>query len=465
MPFICPKCSHEFNTRIKLENHLGKRVPCISDTPIQGGIFCKFCNNSFSTKSNLKTHYDRCAVRKNPELLIKHIEKQEEILAQKDIIIEQKDIIIEQMKDTKAEINIGGNHNNVDQSIDNSTKNIDNSTTINNINNITLIEQPYAMRSKDMLALIENMKDNPETKNTFLSMRCVIMDNAKDGDIETSIETLMTTVHDNNEFSRGKNLRYCNSGIHKGKLLIYDYDENDKGCWYVADIEPVSQIISNEFKQFNDIHETINKYDKLNRIDPDTKSETKNMETHKRQTEMLHVNPKNRKCIFKIVKDFKISDDAIPSNISDVKFTKLRKHDNEASCRAKLDGVVDTELDKMKDNIKNAVKTKKIHENTQPSEADRIAKLERDNYRLEQEKARLENKKIEDAKYEKEIEEHSKQQIEIEGKEMDNFKPCFGDIVVIKDTKKINDDSSEKSTSDSSSDKKPKKSKKLNTKR
>lgn len=465
MSFKCDKCGKTFITDANLKTHVNRIKPCISDEITDSNIKCKFCNNTFTKKYNLHKHYDRCAVRKNPDLLIKYIEKQDKIIEQKDEIIKQKDELIVQMKDTKPDINIDGNENNIDQSIDNSThtKNIDNSTTINNFN-ITLMEQPYALRSEDMQTLIENMNNDPDIRNKFLRMRCVIMDNAKDGDIEASIETLMTSVHDNNEFTHGQNLRYCNSGIHKGKLLIYDYDENNKGYWYVADIEPVSEIISNEFKKFNDIHDIINGDggDMENHITLDTKNETKNFAHHKKQSEMLHANPKHRKCIFKIVKDFKISEDAIPSNISDVKFTKLGKYDDELSCRAKLDEKKDDEICEKKNK-----KSKKINKSSQPSEADRIAKLERDNARLERENKKLEQQKIDDAKYENGEDDVSKKQREREKREMDNFKPSqltSDDIIVIKDTKKSKHDSGENSSNESidsgsGSDKKSKQSK------
>lgn len=100
MPYICEKCGKSFTSQSNYKIHINRVKPCIIDIDIvdNDGIKCDFCNNSFTRKSGLDVHLSRCVVRKNPELLLKHIEKQ------KDIIIKQKDIIIKQKDDIIIEL-------------------------------------------------------------------------------------------------------------------------------------------------------------------------------------------------------------------------------------------------------------------------------------------------------------------------------------------------------------------------
>ena len=332
MPFICEKCGFTCDSQSKLNIHLNKKIPCISNKLHEGGIICDFCNNNFASNSNLKRHYDNCVVRKNPTLLIKRIEEQKEIIEQKDVIIKQKDELIEQMKDVKPDINIEGNENNIDQSIHN-IKNVDNSINIKL--HVHLDNAPMGFRTLDMEILMSKMFDTPG--EYFLNLRRAIMDYAKEGKMEKSIENLMMLLHDSNSFKDGQNLRYCKDGKYKGKLLIYDYDDNDKGSWYVADIEPVSKIISNEFKKFNEIHRGLNNKGGKDVIEPVNKKEKKNLDAYTINSERLEFNIEHRDTIFKIVKRFKISSDSVPSEISDDIVMELGKNDQKPSCKAKIE--------------------------------------------------------------------------------------------------------------------------------
>ena len=76
MPFTCDKCHTIFACQQNLDSHMNRKKPCIADN-INGQHSCKFCNNVFATNRNMKRHMDSCIVKKNPELLLKCIEKME----------------------------------------------------------------------------------------------------------------------------------------------------------------------------------------------------------------------------------------------------------------------------------------------------------------------------------------------------------------------------------------------------
>ena len=104
--FKCPKCCKSFTSKYNLNVHLNKKVPCILEENNEDKIKCDFCNVGFASNSNLNKHLGRCVVRKNPELLLKHIEKQNKLLLQKDVIIEQKDALIVQLREVKPDVDI-----------------------------------------------------------------------------------------------------------------------------------------------------------------------------------------------------------------------------------------------------------------------------------------------------------------------------------------------------------------------
>lgn len=355
MPFICKNCNHSFNSQIKLKKHMDKRVSCVADANLLDPLKCIFCNKSFSTKYNLLRHDPTCLVRNNPELLIQQIEKHKEfmtnILAKKDEVIDvqnrllsQQADAIENLKELKPRSNI--DINNKIEAGDNAqidaSANIDNSIHIKELH-VHLTDLPVGFRTGDMNVFINKIKETPG--EYFRNLRRVIMDSAKNGKIDKSIENLMIMLHDSSSFKEGHNIRYCKEGKYKGKLLIYDYDDNDNGSWYVADIEPVSKIISNEFKKFNQLHASINNDNETNKdtndtqdiiTDPTNKKEKANVEKYHIDSERLEFNIEHRDTIFKIVKRFKISSDSVPSNISeDTK--KLGKNDKKISCRGKLE--------------------------------------------------------------------------------------------------------------------------------
>jgi hypothetical protein len=96
MPFSCEKCFHIFDSQAKLDQHTNKRIPCIVGETDDENIKCDFCQNSFSTISSLNRHQkNRCAVIKNPDLLLKHIQNQKKLL---NNIIKQRNELIEELK-------------------------------------------------------------------------------------------------------------------------------------------------------------------------------------------------------------------------------------------------------------------------------------------------------------------------------------------------------------------------------
>ena len=322
MPFICPKCSHSFNTNAKLENHLNKKNQCVSDMSSQNGIFCTFCNNSFSNRSNLKVHYNRCVVRKNPELLLKYIEKQDEILIQKDDIIDQQKKLlsqqaetIEHMKELKPETHIEGDNNNID--IDNSIhniKNIDKSTNITHNNKITLIEQPFALRSADMLYLLDFHENNDESEFWVLANN--IRDSMKRGDLDGMINSLLTYIHNNKKLREGRNLRYCPDGKYKGELLIYDYDEKGVGYWRPSDVRPVALVLSREFEHIRLIQDKkiIENADNIHARENNTEKENSNIGKLQVVSESLNENLAAQDAMVKFIKQFRTSK-VVPDNI------------------------------------------------------------------------------------------------------------------------------------------------------
>jgi hypothetical protein len=223
MPYICEKCGFSCDSQTKLNTHLNKKTPCIFDENNENGIKCEFCTNSFSTKSSLNRHMDRCVVRKNPELLLKHIEHQkeiiqqkDEIIIQKDEIIEQKDELIEKLKVPGNEYNTGikGDNNSVDNSIDNST----------HIHIDKVVHQPLSFRPCDMEILIKRLDDIKE-------IAYHIGKHAKANDLPSSIGVLLSSIHGNPNIKDGQNIVYVTEGKYKGKLASYQQLEDGTDEW------------------------------------------------------------------------------------------------------------------------------------------------------------------------------------------------------------------------------------------
>ena len=316
MPYICEKCGFSCDSQTKLNTHLNKKTPCISDENNKDGIECEFCNNVYSTNSNLKRHYTRCVVRKNPELLLKHIEHQKEIIQQKDQIIEQKDQIIEQLKDTKSTVDIDISSA-TDNSINKTIKtNVDNSTNItNNItNNITLIEQPFALRFEDMSYLLQYHENNNSEEFWILAEN--IRKSMKNGNLDGMINSLLTYIHNNKNLKQGQNIRYCPEGEHKDELLIYDYDEKGIGYWRPSDIRPVAFTLSQEFDQIHSRQRIKDSQDNKSEDPNITKKEQRNMEKFEGMSTSLYRDLENQEALLKFIKKFH-SSKYVPENLRD----------------------------------------------------------------------------------------------------------------------------------------------------
>ena len=265
MPFICPKCKHIFNAKEKLEQHLKRLRPCVSEELEENSLSCKLCCNTFSNLTNLKRHSDRCIVKTNPELLLKHIEKQEKLLQEKNELLEQKQNEIKNIKKQLKAKTIPQNNidqsihdNNIDQSKQiNVNSNVDNSTTNINIH-LPLSEKPFAFRILDMEYLIYQYKNN--NNEEFNKLLDVIYKHSKLGNVRKSIKAVMNKIHDNEDLKKGQNLRYCNDGKYKGKVIMYDYEDDEKqmGGWFEAPPNIVTKVISKELIQIIDILDTKN---------------------------------------------------------------------------------------------------------------------------------------------------------------------------------------------------------------
>lgn len=313
--FKCTKCCKSFTSQYNLNVHLNKKVPCILEENNEDKIKCNFCNVGFASNSNLNKHLGRCVVRKNPELLLKHIEKQNELLAQKDIIIEQKDVIIEQLKEAKpdTDIKVEGDNAKINANIDNL---VDNSV-INNItnnNNITLIEQPFAFRSEEMLYLLKHHENDNASEFWILAQN--IRDAMKKGDLDGMINSLLTFVHNNKKLKEGQNLRYCPDGKYKGELLIYDYDDKGIGFWRPSDIRPITMVLSKEFELIREKQDERNeeRKDSIVSREKNTEKEQQNITNFGHKSEHLHEDLSVHDCVMKFIKKFRISA-TVPHNI------------------------------------------------------------------------------------------------------------------------------------------------------
>jgi hypothetical protein len=325
MPFICERCGFSCDAQSKLTAHLNRKVPCVSDEKEDGDIKCEFCNNSFSSISNRSRHYDRCAVRKNPELLIKMMKDQKElydkIIEKKDEIIEQKDEIIEQLKDAKPNVDISSDVDNsvnkqieIDASVN--KKIIDKSTNITNNNNITFIEQPLAFRSADMVYLLDFHEEDNESEFWVLAQN--IRDAMKRGDLDGMINSLLTYIHNNKKLKQGQNLRYCPDGKYKGELLIYDYDDKGVGYWRPSDVRPIATVLSKEFEFINRRQDKKNEdnADSPHMRENNTKKEEKFIGRLGYKSEHLHDDLSIQDSVVKFIKKFRISG-TVPENIRD----------------------------------------------------------------------------------------------------------------------------------------------------
>lgn len=300
----CHKCGHSFNTKLKLDAHVNKRIPCVADDNSDDGFKCEFCKNTFSNKYNLNRHLETCVVRKSPDLLIKHmtsaLAQKDEVINQQNILLSKQSELIEQLKDTKQNVS------NTIEIGDNSQVNIDNSVT-NITNNITLIEQPFSFRERDMLYLLCRTKEDGNTENEFWILAKNIRKHMKAGNLEEMINSLLTFIHNNNLLKQGQNIRYCPDGKYKGELLIYDYDDKGIGYWRPSDLRPISQILS---KEFEFIHKQQNEQEQ----EITTIQEDKNIDVLEKESTSLHHDIENQECIVKFIKKFRMSR-KVPDNI------------------------------------------------------------------------------------------------------------------------------------------------------
>jgi hypothetical protein len=360
MPYICERCGYTCDAKSKLDRHMNKQIPCISEKDNDSSFKCDFCHNGFASYFNLKRHNDSCVVRKNPELLLKYIEKQKELY---DKIIGQKDEIIEQLKEAKPNITVDGDHAKIDASI-NSINNIDNSTNITNNNNITLIEQPLAFRSADMVYLLQHHEADNESEFWILAKN--IRDAMKRGDLDGMINSLLTYIHNNKKLKEGQNIRYCPDGKHKGELLIYDYDDKGVGYWRPSDVRPITSVLSKEFEFINQRQDEKNKdnEDSPHTRENNTKKEEKFIGQLGYKAEHLHEDLSIQDAVVKFIKKFRISD-VVPENIRDNVLEDDHPLNNKTS------GGVNKHKEKMREQIKlkkserrrtKAAKSKKIND-------------------------------------------------------------------------------------------------------
>lgn len=360
MPFRCEKCNKNFKCASNLEKHVNRQKPCIiEDKDDNQYHVCVFCNKIFTTDYNVQRHASRCMIQNNIVELRKHyyniitekntvIEQKDALLEQKDELLGQKDELIEQLKnngssnsETLVDNKIADNRIGITGDYNSPTTNNDNSTTNNTTNNITNnnnnihihINDPYGFRSSDMIFMVRDLN---RTDESFKNLQQTILKNAKNNDVPASIEAIMTYIHDNPDIKRGHNIRYCKEGKYKNSLLVREYDENDKVNWYVADLMPITKIVSDEMQEISKIRNDEN--DKLpsSKQIQLTKKEQKNIEEHDGEIKGLHTDPASRNLIFKIVKKFKISEDEI--DVSCIKrIDKLGGRDAELSPPAKID--------------------------------------------------------------------------------------------------------------------------------
>ncbi len=211
-----------------------KKTPCVLEENNEDCIKCEFCNMGFSTKSSLNRHLDRCTVRKTPDLLLKHIEKQKELLEQKEKIIEDLQTNIKTQKINKQQ----------------NAKTINNDNSTNITNNITNIYNTnvrlYAFRRADMVfALDRYKKDN---KIDFIRFSHEIYDYIRKNDLKSIIRITFRHLHDNSHFKRGHNIVYCDSGEHKGKFLTFNNSDEFIG-WYVTNIKVIVKVICREISK------------------------------------------------------------------------------------------------------------------------------------------------------------------------------------------------------------------------
>ena len=73
---VCSKCQKDFNTTSMLARHMKRKTPCApEEVPVIIGENnenrCQFCNNTYSTKSNLKRHQQTCDKDNNMEVMVK----------------------------------------------------------------------------------------------------------------------------------------------------------------------------------------------------------------------------------------------------------------------------------------------------------------------------------------------------------------------------------------------------------
>jgi hypothetical protein len=97
MPFVCEKCGFIFDSRTKLNSHMNRKNPCISNEVDSSSISCDYCHNKFATNFTLKRHSDRCAVRNNPKLLVKMVEELMDKRLKYKKQINDRDIIIKRL--------------------------------------------------------------------------------------------------------------------------------------------------------------------------------------------------------------------------------------------------------------------------------------------------------------------------------------------------------------------------------
>jgi hypothetical protein len=361
---------------------------------------CCYCSNKFSNKYILKRHLlERCVIKQDPEKLLEIIEQKNRLLEQKDVLIEQQANTIEQLKEAKPVVDVD-NSSNIDNSVNKTIKtinNIDNSV----INNITLIEQPFALRSEDMVYLLQFHED--KNKGDYLILLKNIHKAMKNGDLDGMLNSLFTFIHNNKHLKQGQNIRYCPDGIHKG-ILIYDYDEKGVGYWRPSDIRPISFVLSLEFDHLHARQREIDLESEKVKI-PISKKEERNIANLTSMSTTMHEDLETQEAIIKFIKKLEMSKH-IPDNIrNDPQEDNIHPLDNKLSSAAIAHKKYIKKLGKSK-------KDKKMDE-SESSESSESTDKEQRKRDIENEKAR-QLRKAEEAEEERK-EQAYKRKCEIDG--------------------------------------------------
>lgn len=354
MPYKCDKCGIFFIRQSQLNNHINRKTSCIK----QKNLSCDLCDNTFSTSYSLNRHKLNCSATKSYDSSIKDLKN---IIEKQNKIIEK---FIETVKNGDNSVDTSSfNHSPVTQNLDksNTTNNNDNST--NNITvNISMTDVKLsAFRTSDMVAIIRNLFDTKDAD--FKNLLRTITICARRNKIKTAISSLMNHIHNDPKNKNCRNIRICKDGKYKGKFIIYDYDKNSDGGWYLIDMVPVAQIISNELDEIRSIREKIEVNTQSNLREILSKKELKNIACFDEESMQLYTNIDHRNTIYKIVKSFKISDEETPVDINTEEILKISDSDDILSNATKKYIKTKNERHKKDISVENkasSVKTKRV---------------------------------------------------------------------------------------------------------